>query len=143
MEKDKIKIGMWLRTEKGSIVKVSNIDSEFIYFQFYLRGEWVKGSLYIDTPVEKWIPSDEWCWFWDEKTIWEEKPAEPFIAKFSHMSRGKYKIEGQALEGEGWSYCEPFFGTLPSLLREKDHKIKENNASRDKRNSDEIWQEYA
>ena len=54
--------------------------------------------------LEKWEPkTGEWCWFWDKDS--KSLMKSPLLGKYGEYSWSL----------EYYDYCEPFFGTLPSI----------------------------
>ena len=59
---------------------------------------------HMDDKVHKWKPAkDQWCWFYN--FTYEA----PILDKFDHMHSKNMP--------NGFCFCEPFIGQLPSILQ--------------------------
>jgi len=93
---NEFKIGDWV---VDSVNKLFKID-ESILNMISINEVWGKS-------LKLWKPKQgEWCWFWDENS--KSLMKSPLIGRYGELS---WTLEY-------YDFCEPFCGSLPSLVRD-------------------------
>ena len=88
----------------------------------YQVGDWVRdlvnnkvvrlGNHYHKGGIEPWTPQPgEWCWFWDDERSTDGAYLSTFVEYVD-----EYILAGDDSE---WDHCEPFIGTLPTIVKEE------------------------
>jgi len=106
------KKGDWVRiVSENTIYQIKSVNSEDLFAQITLTNK--KGFSVFKKDLIFWEPKrDEWCWFWNNiEDI-------PILRQFS-KNVINYIYNFKTLENEYYKYCEPFIGTLPTILKEK------------------------
>ena len=108
-EESKFKVGDWV-VEIHSATKAQVLE----LFGNQIRVKFCYPDAIITTDSSDFIPwkpkKGEYCWFWDEgfKTT--------LLLQFKKLSTSSFSPY-ETLNGLDYMYCEPFFGTLPTELR--------------------------
>jgi len=105
-EEPKFKVSDWIR-QGNFTIKVHRVESDYYYDKY-------SNSISVEKAI-KWQPKPgEWCWFMQKDRI-------PVLSQLQEFSDGKYFAtypNGSKALGAYYKYCEPFFGELPSHLKD-------------------------
>lgn len=107
-EEPKFKVGDWLiEIHSGSYAKVLEVFTQEVRVKLYDCNSIITTE---NTDFKLWEPKEgDICWFWNKSNIY------PRLATFINESLGSYYAD---TSNDGFDFCEPFIGQLPSYLKE-------------------------
>jgi hypothetical protein len=108
---NRFKIGDWVRNIKDVSWIKQLVEVDVLAFNGH------PDYCNLGEQFEPWQPQpEEWCWFWSEGS------ARPTLAQYKG---GGFTAKFRAIESTqfhdytDYDKCEPFIGTLPSFIKEK------------------------
>ena len=106
-DEPKFKVGDFVRyvhAHAPRALEINNINGNRYYFT---NSE----MSCVEHELEPWTPvKGEWCWFYDKSSN-----KYSHLAKFNEMWKNKFR----STTDTPWQFCEPFFNSLPSYLKDK------------------------
>lgn len=108
-EEPKFKVGNWVVNKESKQRIIKKVTS--VYSDTVTVGDSTVGiNVMLIKDLELWEPKEgDICWFWNKSNIY------PRLATFINESLGSYYAD---TSNDGFDFCEPFIGQLPSYLKE-------------------------
>jgi len=109
------KVGDWVRIwdKPTRILRVVEANALHTEAEYYDTPSGFRDGCLNPKGLELWQPKEgEWCWFWNKDS---EMP--PVLRRFKQTQKDGAHITKD--DCYFYDYCEPFIGTLPSFIKDK------------------------